>query len=185
MKIERFGEELSMLKKTRVILPALVGAVLFFSCSYHLVREGRGSLPSGLTSISVPLAENRTMEAGLEDMFTQELIKRLRADGRVEVMAPGQADAELRCTLKSLNTWPVSYSPEGKIFAERVSLGAECALVIPESESVVWKSGSLSAAEEYGVSDDYLLNEEAKARALLEAARDISEHVRSTLLDPF
>jgi outer membrane lipopolysaccharide assembly protein LptE/RlpB len=159
------------------------GATL--SCSYRLVKESSASLPSGVDSISIPLAGNRTIEAGLEDVFSLELKKRLAADGRVTISEKGLADAELRCVLKDIRTAPVSYTREGRVAAERVVLEAECALAIAESGSVVWKTGSLAASEEYAAGDDYLINEQARAQALLEVCRDLCESIRNALLDSF
>lgn len=168
-----------------MLLAFLAIALLISSCSYKLVREGSVSLPSGIENISIPLAENRTIEAGLEDMFTQELIKRFQADGRVLVVAPGRGDADLKCSLKKLDTWAASYTEEGKIGAEMIRLESECSLVVPGSGSVLWRSGPLSVAEEYPVGGDYLLNEDTKERALAEVAADMSESVRSALMDTF
>ena len=154
-------------------------------CPYQLVRQSRADLPSGLKSLSIPLARNSTIEAGLDDMFTQELIKRFRADGRAMVTPAGQGEAELRCRLTGLVTFPASYSQEGRISAETALIMAECRLVVPGSEAEVWNSGLLVSAEEYPVGDDYLANEDAKAAALALVCRDLSEIIRSALLDAF
>lgn len=154
-------------------------------CPYQLVREGEVSLPGGIKSLAIPLAQNQTIEAGLDDMFTQELIKRFRSDGRVLILEPGMADAELRCQLLELKISPVGYTREGRVRAESAALSVECGLVAPSSGYRLWKTRRLTAAEEYPVGDDYLANEDQKARALLEVCRDLSETVRSLLLDSF
>lgn len=154
-------------------------------CGYHLVREKRATLPAGVSSIAVILAKNRTIEAGLEDVFTMELKKRLAADRRAPMVPPGQADAHLKCTLEAIQVVPVSFNQEGRISAEGVIVQASCNLVIPDSESVVWQTGSLAASEEFPVGNDYLVNEEAKQRAIEECARDLAESVRTLLFDDF
>jgi outer membrane lipopolysaccharide assembly protein LptE/RlpB len=174
-----------MRKNAFYLLFTFILSGVTLSCSYRLVKEGGASLPSGVDSISIPLAGNRTIEAGLEDVFSLELKKRLAADGRVAMSERGSADAELRCVLKDIRTAPVSYTREGRVAAEKVALEAECSLVIAESGSVVWKTGSMAASEEYTVGDDYLINERARAQALLEVCRDLSESVRNALLDTF
>ena len=167
----------------------LLGAalpLLAFSCQYSLVKEHEASLPAGVNSLAIPLAKNFTIEAGLEDMFTQEMSKRLSADGRIAVVpADFGAEAELRCVMRDLSTQPVSFTKEGRAAAESITLEAECSLVAPDSESLIWKSGPLAASEEYPLTDNYLANEDGKARALAEICRDISESVRSRLLDSF
>ncbi len=161
----------------------LIAAIVLHSCSYRLVTDDRVELPAGISNVSIALATNRTIEAGLEDLFTQELIRRLRADGRMEIVAAGAA--ELRCSLDELRISPVSYNEQGRVAVESASVLARCQLVVPGSGSVAWSSGLLGAAEEYPVGDNYLSNEQAKARALGEVVKDLSESVRSLLLDAF
>jgi outer membrane lipopolysaccharide assembly protein LptE/RlpB len=163
---------------------ALLPVLFALSCNYHLVKEQSASLPSGIQSLSIPLAQNQTIEAGLEDVFTQEMIKRLSADGRFTILSSG-AEAELRCVLSDITVAPVSYTREGRVAAESVGIEARCSLVAPRSESLVWNSGILSSSEEYPVGDNYLANEDAKARAILEICRDLAESMRQRLLDSF
>jgi outer membrane lipopolysaccharide assembly protein LptE/RlpB len=171
--------------RIRRVLLALALAAAVAGCGYQLVRESQAPLPAGLRNLAVPLAQNLTIEAGLEDLFTQALIQTLSADGRIEITSPGIADANLHCSLIELKISPRTYTAAGRIAAERATLAVECSLVLPDSESVVWKTGERRAAEDYPVGDDYLLNEEQKARALQEICRDLSQTVRTLLLDSF
>ena len=174
-----------MRKSYFVIVLILAGVVMNLACGYRLVRKQAASLPAGVKSLAIPLAKNLTIEAGLEDMFTQELIKRFRADGRVSVLEPGKADAELRCTLSQLTISPASFGPDGRARTDVAQLTIECALVAPAAETVLWKSGPLAASEEFPIGDNYLLDEDVKAKALSEICLDLSESVRSLLLDAF
>jgi len=162
-------------------LLAVFLAIPLIGCPYRLVREDSSRLPAGIRTLSVPLAKNHTIEAGLEDIFTNELIRRLAADSRVEVVEHGEA--ELGCELVELKVSAASYTREGKIASETLSLKARCDLVLADSGSVAWRSGPLYVREEYPVGGDYLMNERARETALGEAARDMSESVRSLLLD--
>ncbi len=154
------------------------------SCGYKLVKESSARLPSGVESISIPLAKNQTIEAGLEDVFTQELIKRLSADGRVTIV-PSNGQAELRCVMRDISVRGVSFTREGRVAAESVTVEADCSLVAPRSESLIWSTGRITRSEEYPVGDNYLTNEDAKAAAIQQICRDLSETVRDELLDSF
>ncbi len=178
-----FSKSSMRVKIFLVFLP--LGLFLLTACPYKLVKESRKSLPADLKTVFIPLARNGTIEAGLEDTFTRELIKTLRADGRISLTGPSTADAELRCRLEKLRTSPSSYSKQGRVIVERVSLQAQCRLVVPETDSTVWNSGDIIASEEYPVGPDYLNNERQKSAGLREVCRDISESVRSLLLDSF
>lgn len=168
------------LRLAPILLLALLSA-----CHYRLVRDGARLPSSQIDSLAVPLARNQTIEAGLEDRFTQALLERLRADGRVPVVAPGRAAAELRCSLKALRTDNVSYDSSGRAAAARATVTAECRLVEPASGTVIWSSGERSASEQYPLGNDPLANEAARESALAEICRDLAETFRALLLDSF
>lgn len=172
-------------KRIELLILSFAWALMAASCGYQLVREKSASLPSEVPNLAVPLARNHTIEAGLEDTLTQELLARFISDGRVAVVAPGRAESELRCDIDGVTTRPVSFTREGRVAAEDVGVTIRCRIVVPGSESVIWKGGPYSASEEYPVGYDYLVNEQAKAAALVEVCRDLSETVRSSILDTF
>jgi hypothetical protein len=148
--------------------------------------EGKGSGTAGrYQNPGCAPGEKLDHRSRLGGLFTQELIRRLRADGRVTILPPGKAEGELKCELKGLDISAVSYTWEGRVAAESARLSADCRLVLTGAEGAAWKSGALSAVEEYPVGDNYLLNEQVKAQALKEAVKDLSESVRSLLLDSF
>jgi outer membrane lipopolysaccharide assembly protein LptE/RlpB len=117
-------------------------------------------------------------------VFTQELIKRLAADGRVTIVPPN-GQAELRCVMRDISLHNVSYTREGRVAAASVTIEADCSLVSPQSESLIWSTGRLTRSEEFPVGDNYLANENAKAAAILQICRDLSETVQNELLDSF
>jgi len=166
-------------------LVSLTLLALLSACSYRLVRDGARLPSSQIDSVTVPLARNQTIEAGLEDRFTQVLLERLRADGRVTVAEAGQAAAEMRCALKSLRTDNVSYDSAGRAAAARATVTAECRLVEPASGTVIWSSGERIASEQYPLGNDPLVNEAARDAALAEICRDLAETFRALLLDSF
>jgi len=168
-----------------LFLSVLTMSVMLASCSYQLVKEDRASLPAGVQSVYVPLARNMTIEAVLEDVFTQELIKTLRSDGRIKLEDRNEADAELLCVIEDVDLDAISYTEEGRIASNRVTMTVHCRLLLKGSESVVWETGEISAGEDYPVGPDHIRNENQKALALREASKDIAESVRGLLIDSF
>jgi hypothetical protein len=171
--------------KRKIRSAAIILLVLVSACSYRLVRDGARLPAAGIDSLAVPLARNQTIEAGLEDAFTQALLERLRADGRVRVAPVGQARAELRCTLKALEVRNTSYDRTGREAASQATVRAECRLAATDGGANIWSSGEFSASEQYPVGNDPLANESARAAALAEICRDLAETVRALLLDSF
>ena len=171
--------------KRLLILALLALLAALGGCGYHLVRDGARLPAAGIGSLYVPLAQNRTVEAGLEDAFTQALLERLRADGRLRIAPAGQADAELRCALKALDVRNAAYNRSGREAAEQATLRAECRLVATNGGANIWTTGEIDASEQYPVGNDPLANEAARAAALSEICRDLAETVRAMLLDSF
>jgi outer membrane lipopolysaccharide assembly protein LptE/RlpB len=171
--------------KRPILSAGFVLLALLSACSYRLVRDGARLPAAGIESVAVPLSRNQTTEAGLEDAFTQALLERLRADGRVRVAPAGQAQAELRCTLKALEVGNSSYDRNGRETASQATLRAECRLVATDGGANIWSTGEVSASEQYPVGNDPLANESARAAALAEICRDLAETVRALLLDSF
>jgi len=178
-------EDMILQRKAGTIVLWCALSALWASCGYQLVTQESVSLPGGIESICVPLAKNRTMEPALEDVFTQRLIRIIRSDGRVRVLRPGRAEAELVCVLDDLSTRTVSYDEQGRAAAEEVSFSARCALWDPGGERTLIELPKLSASEDYPVGDDYLASEEARSTALVEVSKELAESVRSVLLDGF
>lgn len=172
----------------RILGPALSLALLLAvpACGYRLAGPDSARLPSAeIKSLAVPLARNLTIEAGLEDLFTMELIRALRADGRVPVVEPGRAATELRCSLTGLATRSAAYDESGRELAAQYSFKARCRLVAVSSGAEVWDTGELSAAEEYPVGNDPLQNEAAREAAFRKSCAELADTVRALLLDSF
>ena len=168
--------------RMKQIFVAALAAFAFATCGYHLAGKVV-SLPGGGRELMVPLMKNQTLEAGLEDLMTQELRGQLLSDGRVQVRS--SAPVELRGTLTRLDRTPVSFSNLGRVNVERVQVTAEFRLVRRSDGQVLWQSGELSADEEYPAEEDPLVTERAREQALHEVAEDLCEGAIELLLGDF
>ena len=65
-----------------VILAPLAAALVLDGCGYSL----RTSMPPGITSIHVPVLENKTAEPGIEDFITQALTQAV-VNGLIGILA--------------------------------------------------------------------------------------------------
>ena len=159
--------------------------ILLVGCGYKPVGRSAASLPENFTKIAVPLMENRTMEAGLEDIFTSELRRQFLSDPRVQVVPLSQAEVVLSGKIKELDMINLSYDRLGRVSAQRARVRCEFELYHRESEKTLWGSGTIQAEEEFPVTDDYLANERYIETALKEVAEDITETAHELLLSGF
>jgi len=162
------------------LIPAIL--VLTAGCGYRLVGK-QVSLPGGGTELDLPLLKNKTLEAGLEDLVSQELRKHLLADGRIRLSS--DAPVELRGVITGVTRTPMSFSSLGRVNVERERITAEFRLVRKAGGEALWESGELSADEEYPVTADPLETERARERALREAAEDLAGTALELLLGNF
>ncbi len=170
---------------SRILLFSLgLGVCMLGGCGYHLVNAEQ-DLPQDVDSIGIPLLKNATIEAGLEDIITQEIRRQFLENSSATVLDSDQADAVLLGTITEIKTSAETYSKGGKVNMARVQINADFKLVHSGSGELIWSSGGLSASEEYPVTSETLQNEHMRALALEQIAEDLSETVSQMLLADF
>src|SRR4029453_14082966 len=55
----------------------------------------RGTLPSHINTVAVPIFRNRTSEPAIEGFITRAVVEGFSTNGRLKVVSSGQADAIL------------------------------------------------------------------------------------------
>ncbi len=167
-----------------LISASLALCLTFCQCGYRPVGK-EGALPDNFTRLAIPLMENQTMEAGLEDLFTSEIRRQFLTDPRIEVVQLSDAEVVLEGKIVDLDLITLSHDETGRVSGQRVRVGCRFQLIHRDSEKILWRSGLLKAEEECPVTDDYLMNERYREQALMEVAEDISETAHELLLSGF
>jgi hypothetical protein len=86
------------MKKTLFVFLLSLLALISLSACQTAVPYHR-SLPDWVRRIYVPMAENKTTDAGLEALATSAFTEAVLADGRLEVVSKSKADAVVKITL--------------------------------------------------------------------------------------
>ena len=120
-----------MNRKTGIVfwLAGMLAAAVFIGgCGYALRGTG-SSLPSHITSVSVPMFKNNTTRYQLDLILTQAVINELVARGKVEVRDEGdEVDAVLAGEITSFNASPIAFS--GQATADRYSITINAKVVL-------------------------------------------------------
>ena len=145
-------------------------ALIFCACGYHLVGK-ETHLPEGVSSIAIDIAENKTMESGLEQTFTQELILAFKSDGRVPVTDKKGAPAVLHSDLLKVVDSPVAFDKFGRANLVQVAFYSRVYLVQAGTGKELWSSGIITETEQYPVGEDFLANDRLRKQALAQACR--------------
>ncbi len=120
--------------------------------------------------MAIPLAENKTLRIGLEEILTDSLISAYRQDKRLEVANLEDADIIIQSSIKNFAKTPFSYDASQNISLWKVTI--ECQVQCEErlKESNLWE-GEFSA---FGTYDP---NREDEGSAINEAIGKICREI--------
>ncbi len=164
-----------------IILP---GLFLLGACGYQLTGKTT-HLPPGVASLAIPTFVNRTLEPGIEIMFTRAFLDEFIRDRRVQVVDRAAADAVLEGTIKDFRISSVSYDRSGLATEYQTRVVADLALKKRTGE-VLWMEKDLSEVRWYrSSSSDALTNEANKARAIQEMAQFVADRIRNRFFYEF
>ena len=71
------------------VLALAITALGVGGCGYSF----RGTLPSHVRTIAVPIFANRTQQPGVESIITRAVVQAFVTNGRLQVVRPADADA--------------------------------------------------------------------------------------------
>ena len=162
---------------------AIILLLLFFSaCGYRFT--GGGSLPSGITSISIEMFENRTSETGVENIITNDLIYEFTIHEQVVVTGSDKADAILTGVVKSISERTISHKGEYTSDERRVMLKLDLQLT-DKSGGVIWSAKDISDNEAYKVSSTKQVTERNKKVAIKRLSKRLAENIYNSLTADF
>jgi len=155
---------------------------LFSACGYQFT--GGGSLPSGITSISIEMFENRTSETGVENIITNDLIYEFTIHEQVVVTGSDKADAILTGVVKSISERTISHKGEYTSDERRVKLKLDLQLT-DKSGGVIWSAKDISDNEAYKVSSTKQVTERNKKVAIKRLSKRLAENIYNSLTADF
>lgn len=154
------------------------------SCGYHLRGTG-SSLPSHITSIHVPMFENKTTRYQLDLKLTQAVINELVSRGKVEVRDDsGGADAVLAGEITSFRASPIAFSGEAAADRYNINIVAKVTLRDLVNSQVVFSSPYFVYQGEYDVPEgtDF---ETVEQEAIDEISEKFARSLVITMLEGF
>lgn len=139
---------------------SLALVLLLSACGYRFTAPN-SSLPAGLTSVQVPMFENKTADPSIELVFTQAARDQLHRAGR---LGGDTAEGTLRGTVLTISSGPFLAAPTlGRQPGMRISVGV--LLVLEKQGREVGRTG-VTFSEEFPSGADVLLTESNREAAL-------------------
>ncbi len=168
--------------KKRYAWPIILFWLLVSACGYQFT--GGGSLPSGITSISIEMFENRTSETGVETIITNDLIYEFARREQVVVTGSDKADAILTGVVKSISERTISHRGEYTSDERRVKLNLDLQLK-DKSGRVIRSVKDVSDNEAYKVLPGKQATEQLKKVAIKRLSKRLAENIFNRLTVDF
>jgi len=154
------------------------------ACGYHIMGRG-GGFPGGVTTLAISPLENKTPEPNLDTIFISALCKEFISRRELEIVKAQRAEAVLQGAIRSLTTHSLAYDEEARVREHRVTITLDLRLVRQENGEILWRGDGIKRSEEYKASDDVMVYEGRKNRAIRKIAADLAEEVYFRIQERF
>jgi outer membrane lipopolysaccharide assembly protein LptE/RlpB len=172
------------MKRVRLFAPACAVALLCSACGYNLVGYG-GQFPAGVESLAVPIFENRTKDVEIARTLTNHFVRELLATGKVRVVPPEEADAEVRGIVTRYEIEPITFDAQRDATENRLLVSTDISLVLKGDSEPVFSDTGVTRYQEYPVSEDLAVDQKEQDRARQDVSRELSQKIISLMTEGF
>ena len=156
---------------------------LFLSaCGYRFV--GSGNLPAGTQRVFVEVLGNRTVETGLENIITNDLIYEFTRNRHSVQANREKAGAILTGMIESARIRTITRQGQQTPLERRIDVTVNLKLTDSHGK-VIWSASGVSDSEIYNVNTDKQDAEQNKDAALKILSKRLAEKVYNSLTDDF
>ena len=141
------------------------------SCAYYST-SATGS--GGIRSVAVPLLDNESLEAGIQQALTDSLIQGFVSDGALRVVEEDQADAVLQGTVLEIKEEPFTYGGQTGAEQYQISVFVKMAFYDAREKQTLWEMDRMRG---YGIYDAASQRDLARTKGLGDALRMLSKDV--------
>lgn len=170
--------------KTLIILG--VSLLLVSGCGYTLV--GQGNLPDHIKTIAIPIFVNKTLQDGVEEIITQQVIEQFVKGGKVRLVSEGNADAILRGTITAYKSDDVaSYDEYNEVASYNLKVTVDIELQDIVNDEILWQTQGLIEDQDFdgGPLVNITQERENEERALQELAEELAQRIRTLSTEGF
>ncbi len=148
-----------------------IGLLLLFfcGCAYYSTSATGGS---GVRSVAIPLLENTSLEAGIQQALTDSLIQAFVSDGALRVVDEELADSVLRGAVVEVREEPFTYGQAADQY--RITVVLDVTFYDTRKKQTIWEEKGLQG---YGIYSAAQAREEARQQGLAAAFRILTQDV--------
>jgi outer membrane lipopolysaccharide assembly protein LptE/RlpB len=163
------------------MLALAVAAVGLGGCGYSF----RGSLPSHIQTIAVPIFENRTLQPNVDSIITRAVVQAFATDGRLRVVRRADADAILEGQIVRYRVDAIAYDSNLNILAYRLTLGLNLTMRDVRRNTLLLNQAPVSEQAEFRVAGSVATTIDIEESALAQAADTIARNIVSYAIQRF
>ena len=131
----------------RAAVLAVAAAVLLSGCGYTV----RGTLPSHIQTIAVPIFRNYTREPGVESFITRAVVEAFSTNGRLRVVRSGQADAVLDGEIIGYNIVSIAFDEDSNVRLYRLVVTVNLRLRDIKQNAVLFQQNEVREQADFRV----------------------------------
>jgi hypothetical protein len=128
-------------------------------------------LPGHIKTVSIPILDNETIEYGLEEQLTEELVEEFVRDNHLNVVGAGEGDSILEGAIADYRRSAYSYDQQEQVIQYQVEIWADMAFRDVARDEVIWEEQRIRGWGTYFAATE--TEEDGAERAIEELARDI------------
>ena len=183
--------ERSGLPRDRVGRAARVGALGVVMAAAVLALGGcgyslRGTLPSHIRTVGVPMFRNLTAEPAVEGLVTRAIVEAFSTNGRLRVVHPADADAILEGEVVGYQLASIAFDPQASQRVLRLTLTLNVKFRDVRKNTLLFQQAGFQERADFqvqgAVSDTIIQQRDVAVRA---AAGDIARTVVNLAVERF
>ena len=164
-------------------IPALLllAALLGGGCGYTV----RGTLPSHIKTVAVPIFRNHTPEPAIEGFITRAVVEAFSTNGRLKVVSSDQADAILDGDITGYTVSSIAFDKDARIRQYRLVVTLNLRMRDVRQNTVLFHQNDVREQADFRVQDIVSQTISREETALRAAAVDIGRSIVSLAVTRF
>jgi outer membrane lipopolysaccharide assembly protein LptE/RlpB len=159
---------------------ALAVAILGLgACGYSF----RGTLPSHIHTVAVPIFLNRTQEPGVDSIITNAVAQAFATNGRLRVVRSADADAILDGEIMSYSVSPIAYDQSLNIQLYRLVVVLNLRMRDMQRKTVLFQQAGVTEQADFRVIGPVSATIAREETALTQASGEIARSIVSLAID--
>ncbi len=141
---------------------------VFTATSGCFYSTSQGSRSGNIRAIVIPLFENTTVEAGIEETLTDTVIERFLANGEYRIVDRRQADAAIVGVITDIHEESVAFSSGTTAREVRLWIEVDVRFETMDKKEVIWSEEGLRVFGDYAIDTGTETDREAGVELAIE-----------------